>query len=891
MTKKAGNPIIPLVLNVPFPNGVSELVNATDAQNSIGSIIEDYLKKLLPPNKMEELLAGGKGGDIIEELICSIWNEQEGIYDKWKSIRDGGNMVDLPNKQTAQCGVDNKYLRKKDLCIKKTTGEKDGEFLFDLLVLDNIRNRYDINAKLSSEKSNYNTVIAQPLVTEKDISKRLYLPYHNKQTLSEKTSKTVGVFCNGELERRILQNDGVRTTSEKYSQNLYRPNFISNPGRDYPKLLYSPGLINFIKYRETKSCPEYSTERVHYDIMGHGLDIDAAIKATEKIKRRVSANILESRKAIKLTLTKCNALWLVVSNRMGGTNPVDSIREFLDLSKTKYIWILELCFSKKLAGTGSSATPRTQRPPLGQMIFSRIPNEKAESDTAQVIVLRKKKPTQKFKYGYTTPGANAWYSHVEGLVKSHLKRRAAAVGAGQKKHLLSVTKKAAATTAAKKVAADAVKKAKTTSVEKVEVASLLTPHESTDGSTKFPNLYKEVTTLGFWNGARRHAIGSDTLDAEGKDTYEPEKANKGMLVWVKRANRWIRGLDLDEHRVGSLIKGVNRRMDRFTSWNKAARGAVELSASQTNDMVEEEEYHKYLGQALDEGAVGYVVAAVTIGVNRTKAAAAAQVASAGGAAAAGSDYTLPHCDYCSTTHLEEATILECELGWRCGSCDKFHTPGFCPDYPLGLERVEPFGVEGEGNILTCETMFQVPVPNKYLGGTNVVNSHRGIQTPDDEWIAVEVGGGGDCLFYSLAYLIYGKSALHEQVRREIVECLTHEDDDVFRGRRGGLVRKTDYLNSMGQVGTWGTDLEIRVAARIYNRTINVYVETRKETEEFRAAVAGAGTGPTIYLILSGGVEAGKVGIGSHYRPLMLLADDGSLSDEEREEMVGKYISR
>ena len=114
-----------------------------------------------------------------------------------------------------------------------------------------------------------------------------------------------------------------------------------------------------------------------------------------------------------------------------------------------------------------------------------------------------------------------------------------------------------------------------------------------------------------------------------------------MLVWVTGAGKWIRRLELDDQRVGSLINGVKQRMGRFTIWNEATRGTVELSASQKRDMVEEEEYHKYLERALDQGAISNVVAVVTTKVNKTKAAAAAQVASADGAAASGSDYPPP----------------------------------------------------------------------------------------------------------------------------------------------------------------------------------------------------------------------------------------------------------
>lgn len=79
---------------------------------------------------------------------------------------------------------------------------------------------------------------------------------------------------------------------------------------------------------------------------------------------------------------------------------------------------------------------------------------------------------------------------------------------------------------------------------------------------------------------------------------------------------------------------------------------------------------------------------------------------------------------------------------------------------------------------------------------------------------VDAGGGGDCLFRSLSYLLSGVPDHHDIVRLQICTYDLPESIAAFVDE--------DERKSMCQIGTWGTDLEIMIAAVIANRPIIVY---------------------------------------------------------------------
>jgi hypothetical protein len=79
---------------------------------------------------------------------------------------------------------------------------------------------------------------------------------------------------------------------------------------------------------------------------------------------------------------------------------------------------------------------------------------------------------------------------------------------------------------------------------------------------------------------------------------------------------------------------------------------------------------------------------------------------------------------------------------------------------------------------------------------------------------IDAGGGGDCLFKSLSYALYGNPKDHFKVRQRICKAPIPEELKPF------YIEKE--RKKMCNLTIWGTHLEVMIAAKIYNRPIIVY---------------------------------------------------------------------
>ena len=109
---------------------------------------------------------------------------------------------------------------------------------------------------------------------------------------------------------------------------------------------------------------------------------------------------------------------------------------------------------------------------------------------------------------------------------------------------------------------------------------------------------------------------------------------------------------------------------------------------------------------------------------------------------------------------------------------------------------------------------------------------------------IDAGGGGDCLFRSLSYLLSGTPDHHDMVRLQICtfNLPPHVEETVDQEER----------KAMCNLGTWGTDLEIMIAAVIANRPIIVYMRNR-QTGVDQIACAGSSV---LNRIVSGEIFSG-----------------------------------
>ena len=89
----------------------------------------------------------------------------------------------------------------------------------------------------------------------------------------------------------------------------------------------------------------------------------------------------------------------------------------------------------------------------------------------------------------------------------------------------------------------------------------------------------------------------------------------------------------------------------------------------------------------------------------------------------------------------------------------------------------------------------------------------------------EIIGDGNCLFRSIARFVYGTENLHYKVRKEIY-------NEAWKRRRlypeitldteNGPLPINEHINHINQDGLFGGELEISIAASIYNINIATY---------------------------------------------------------------------
>lgn len=84
---------------------------------------------------------------------------------------------------------------------------------------------------------------------------------------------------------------------------------------------------------------------------------------------------------------------------------------------------------------------------------------------------------------------------------------------------------------------------------------------------------------------------------------------------------------------------------------------------------------------------------------------------------------------------------------------------------------------------------------------------------------IEIEGDGNCLFRAVSHQLFLNEDHHEELRQRCVEHL------IAHKERFAVFCPDDfdsYMDSMGQLGTWGDDLEIRALEEIIDRSIRIY---------------------------------------------------------------------
>ena len=83
---------------------------------------------------------------------------------------------------------------------------------------------------------------------------------------------------------------------------------------------------------------------------------------------------------------------------------------------------------------------------------------------------------------------------------------------------------------------------------------------------------------------------------------------------------------------------------------------------------------------------------------------------------------------------------------------------------------------------------------------------------------------GNCLFWALSKQLNGDSERHKQLRNIITEFVA-SNTTLFRGWTVGNMSIEDHLTNMRKLNKWGSHLEIKAAATLFQRSIYVATDS------------------------------------------------------------------
>ncbi|XP_044742220.1 uncharacterized protein LOC123303484 [Chrysoperla carnea] len=137
-------------------------------------------------------------------------------------------------------------------------------------------------------------------------------------------------------------------------------------------------------------------------------------------------------------------------------------------------------------------------------------------------------------------------------------------------------------------------------------------------------------------------------------------------------------------------------------------------------------------------------------------------------------------------------------------------------------------------------------------------------------------GDGNCLFNALSYKLYGKTKYLEYtqiIRNNVVEYISDNWDEfnyaTCNENGNPYATKEEYATAMSKSGTFGSIIEIKIAALYYHRRIEVYW-TQNQVYQF-----GKNTDPLIRIYFSG-----ENPLFGHFDVCEPLNCDSSLSNED-----------
>lgn len=96
----------------------------------------------------------------------------------------------------------------------------------------------------------------------------------------------------------------------------------------------------------------------------------------------------------------------------------------------------------------------------------------------------------------------------------------------------------------------------------------------------------------------------------------------------------------------------------------------------------------------------------------------------------------------------------------------------------------------------------------------------------------EIQGDGNCLFRAISDQVYGDERYHDILRDKCMDYISIERKFFSQFVEGGEASFDEYIAMKRTSGVWGDDIELQALSEIYNRPIEIFLNSNKPLKTF-----------------------------------------------------------
>ena len=96
----------------------------------------------------------------------------------------------------------------------------------------------------------------------------------------------------------------------------------------------------------------------------------------------------------------------------------------------------------------------------------------------------------------------------------------------------------------------------------------------------------------------------------------------------------------------------------------------------------------------------------------------------------------------------------------------------------------------------------------------------------------EIEGDGNCLFRAISDQVYGDERYHDILRDKCMDYISIERKFFSQFVEGGEASFDEYIAMKRTSGVWGDDIELQALSEIYNRPIEIFLNSNKPLKTF-----------------------------------------------------------